>query len=40
MLRKLVVTSLADNGYTILQTGKPNEALQFAREYRGNSYYF
>ena len=36
VLRKLVVGALADNGYTILQTGKPNEALQLAKEYQGN----
>jgi CheY-like chemotaxis protein len=36
VLRKLAVAALADNGYTILQTGKPNEALQLAKEYQGN----
>lgn len=35
VLRKLVVAFLEDHGYTILQTGKPNEALQVAKEYQG-----
>ncbi|MGA8030325.1 MAG: response regulator [Bryobacteraceae bacterium] len=35
-VRKLVVEVLADEGYTILQTGKASEAPQIAKEFQGN----